>query len=346
MRKSAVTSAFVCAALLLSSVSCAKKADFEERDGVCADLAVSVKLSRTGSSEDYSAASVIDDVFALSDSVSDTLLANKDGSDTYDFNKSVNAVIDADPYFIEALTVALDMSQATDGVYDPTIGALTALQSLSGGAVPNDEEVADALAHTGSEKIEIVGNTVRKSDTDLLLDFGDLPSGFIAQKAVEYMASAGADYGVISVGRTVGVFGEKPGGKDFRIGIYAPSDPDDAIGYISTQSGFVALCGDYTYSASQGGAAYSRYVDPVTGQPAASDLSLVAVLSQNGSAANAAATALFIMGKERGLEFYRSGALRFEAVFVSNDNSVSVTPGLEDMFELSSDKYTAVVENS
>ena len=47
---------------------------------------------------------------------------------------------------------------------------------------------------------------------------------------------------------------------------------------------------------------------------------------------DALSTALFVMGEERALDFWRSGAFDFEAILVTEDGRLLVTAGLEDSF--------------
>ena len=49
--------------------------------------------------------------------------------------------------------------------------------------------------------------------------------------------------------------------------------------------------------------------------------------------ADALSTALFVMGRERAMEFYASGIYTFEAIF-TDDDTVYLTPGVEEAFSL------------
>ena len=75
----------------------------------------------------------------------------------------------------------------------------------------------------------------------------------------------------------------------------------------------------------------------MTGYPAESGLISVTIVASseqkgNGTMCDALSTALFVMGEERALEFWRSGEYAFDAVLVTEDGRVVVTAGLADRF--------------
>ena len=56
---------------------------------------------------------------------------------------------------------------------------------------------------------------------------------------------------------------------------------------------------------------------------------------------DALSTALFVMGEERALEFWRSGVYDFELILVTEDGRVVVTAGLETaLTEIEESGYT------
>ena len=83
----------------------------------------------------------------------------------------------------------------------------------------------------------------------------------------------------------------------------------------------------------QDGGRYHHILDPKTGHPAASGLQSVSVVSQDDTLADALSTALFVMGLDAGAALYRAGDLAFEAVFMTDDGSVWITPGLAGQYQ-------------
>ena len=68
----------------------------------------------------------------------------------------------------------------------------------------------------------------------------------------------------------------------------------------------------------------------------------VSVVAQDDTLADALSTALFVMGLDAGAELWNSSGLSFEAVFVTDDNTVWITPGLAGRYQ--SDRPYQILE--
>ncbi len=264
-------------------------------------------------------------------------------SELYALNKNIHLFVDGSETLLSVLETAVQITELTNGAYDPTIGTLTRLWNIgSGGPVPSPEAIAEAMEHMGTEKISIEGTSVTKQDTALQLDFGGVGKGYALQELLSAMARTEIPYGIVSMGSSVGVFGQKPDGTPYQIGIKDPKNPDTVVGYMYIPSGFVSVSGDYERFFRQDGKVYHHILDPKTGYPADTGLSSVAVYTQNGASADALSTALFVMGAEEGLALYESGQVAFEAAFITKDGRIVLTPGLTEdgRFQLTSKDYT------
>ena len=281
-------------------------------------------------------ASVEELVVALEDSLS----CHAAGSELYALNQAPQLYLTKDEMLLSVLDTALSISDLTGGTYDPTLGQLTDLWNISrGGPVPKENAITEALSHHGTDKLAIDGSTVTKSDPLLQLDLGGIGKGYGLQATVAMLADKGIDYGLVSFGGNIGVFGEKPDGTPFQIGVKDPHDTSAIVGYLYIPNGFVSVSGDYERFFRQDGVIYHHILDPDTGYPADTGLSSVVVYAQNGAAADALSTALFVMGIEDGLLFYESGQISFEALFITADERIVATPGIGDKFKLTAPRY-------
>ena len=138
---------------------------------------------------------------------------------------------------------------------------------------------------------------------------------------------------IVSLGGNVAAIGKKPGGGDWIVGLQDPQDPGSYFGTVAVAGACVVTSGGYQRYFEQDGVRYHHILDPKTGRPAASGLQSVSVVSQDDTLADALSTALFVMGLDAGAELYRAEGLAFEAVFMTDDGSVWITPGLAGQYQ-------------
>lgn len=231
------------------------------------------------------------------------------------------------------LETALAVAQATDGAFDPTIAPLVSLWERCGeeDRLPTEQELS---AVRGYSYLTLGESSLFKSDPAVQLDLGGIGKGAAISHLIDYLESCEVRGGLVSFGSNVAVFGEKPDGTDFRVALRDPKDAHGTVGTLTLRTGeILSVSGDYERYVTIGGARYHHILDPKTGYPADTGLASVALVAKDGAVADALSTALFVMGQEDAMAFYRSGVYAFEAVFVAHDGTVTVTDGLTDRFE-------------
>ena len=341
-----VLSFFLAAICLALCVSCAQDipeepAEYCEKTFFSMDTFVTVRLSRKTDAEpsdeneyltDEYLESLINGCEKICADIESTFSRTLENSTTVKLNGNIDIMLDASEEFTSLLTFSKRLAEITDGAFDPTIGTLSVLWNVTGGGpVPDDDKITEALSHVGYDKITVSDGVIRKSDSGTMVDFGGVAKGYAAQKMLEYLSESKAEYGLVSVGGNVGVFGQKPGedGK-FKVGICSPDNTSEVVGYVFIGGGFVSVSGDYERYFIEDGVRYHHIFDSKTGAPAKTDIRSVAVISSNGASADALSTALFVMGYEKAIDFYTLGKIDFEAVFVLSDGRVLTTAGLGD----------------
>lgn len=228
----------------------------------------------------------------------------------------------------ELLTLALDVAQKTDGAYDPTCISLTRLWDITnGGYLPTEAEILTALKAVDYSSVVIEDGVLAAKNQ---LDLGGVAKGYALERSVE-MIKQKYDYAMVSYGGNVGVFGQKPDGSLWQIAIKDPLDPTAVAGCIEIAEGYISVSGDYERYFEKDGVRYHHIFDPKSGYPVDNGVHSVAVYTRDGALGDALSTALFVMGCDKAIEFYNSGAYDFEALFVT-DNGIKMTKGMEEMF--------------
>ncbi len=333
----------LCAVTVLSAVSCGNDSagEYAVYNYFAMDTYITLKFGREKSSGGVLEEGYLDEVAGRCEeiirSVDGAISCHSKKSAAYALNLEIHEAEVENDILLSTMTTAEALADLTGGAYDFTLGRLTELWNVTGDRTepPEQYEIDQALSHSGRDKYKLSGSRLTKSDIALKFDFGGIGKGIAAQDLLEYLDTTEVEYGMVSLGGNVGVFGKKPGGDEYKIGLRDPIDTDGIMGYVYVGSGFVSVSGDYERFFDYGGVRYHHILDPGTGKPADSSLHSVAVISSNGAAADALSTALFVMGKDKALDLYNAGKISFEAVFVTADGEVITTPGLsEDDFEL------------
>ena len=93
--------------------------------------------------------------------------------------------------------------------------------------------------------------------------------------------------------------------------------------------------GGYQRYFEQDGTIYWHILDPRTAAPARAGLASVTVVSPSALVCDGLSTALFVMGLDKGAQFWRDHPeLEFEAIFVAENGEIYCTAGLEGRFSL------------
>ena len=272
-----------------------------------------------------------------------------EGSELYALNTSNGETVEcgADDILPALIETALTISDATDGAFDPTLAPVLDAWGFTKDErrVPSADELKELLSHTGCGKVALEktadGWTVTLLD-GAQLDLGGIAKGYAAGRVRTILREAGVTSAIISLGGNVAAVGKKPDGSAWTVGLQDPDRPEAYLGTVSIEDACVVTSGAYQRYFEENGVCYHHILDPHTGCPAESGVKSVSVVAQDDTLADALSTALFVMGLDAGAELWNSSGLSFEAVFVTDDNTVWITPGLAGRYR--SDRPYQILE--
>lgn len=272
-----------------------------------------------------------------------------EGSELYALNTSNGETVEygADDILPALIETALTISDATEGAFDPTLAPVLDAWGFTKDErrVPSADELKELLSHTGCGKVALEktadGWTVTLLD-GAQLDLGGIAKGYAAGRVRTILREAGVTSAIISLGGNVAAVGKKPDGSAWTVGLQDPDRPEAYFGTVSIEDACVVTSGAYQRYFEENGVCYHHILDPHTGCPAESGVKSVSVVAQDDTLADALSTALFVMGLDAGAELWNSSGLSFEAVFVTDDNTVWITPGLAGRYR--SDRPYQILE--
>ena len=232
--------------------------------------------------------------------------------------------VHVDDDLFEVLDIAVEYSGQTDGAFDVTVGPVVKLwrEAEETGALPPEEDIAQAGSKVGFEKLILdrENKTVRFKVDGMRLDLGGIAKGYAIDLAIEAMQKAGAIGGLVDVGGDVRCFGPPSDSKEsWLVGLQDPSVENQLLLVLKLRGVAVATSGGYRRFAEIDGKKYSHIINPQASS-AADELVSVSIVARTATAADALATAVSVMGREKGLALVESLA-QTEAILV---------PGVKD----------------
>ncbi len=212
------------------------------------------------------------------------------------------------PETIEVFQISQQISAETEGAFDITMGPLVnewgfGPQRVTGN--PDETRIAKLLEYTGHHKIEIRNNTmIVKTHPSVWCDLSAVAKGYGVDKVAEEFDRLGITNYLIEVGGEVRTNGINPEGTIWRLAIERPIDEDHVSQMVVGLSGVaLATSGDYRIFRIENGKRFSHVIDPGTGWPATHQLASASVIHPSCAWADAYATAIMVMGPEKGYQF-------------------------------------------
>lgn len=286
------------------------------------------------------------------------LSATREDSFVYAVNHARGEWVEApDSTILALLHDALSLCEVTGGALDitayPAVKAWGFTEEEH--RVPSEEELAQLagkIDYTAVALSDWAGRTGRGGAAlpqGVEMDLGAVAKGFAGDLLAEKVRGAGISSALLDLGQsTIAAVGSKPGGKPWRIGVVDPARPEHYFAVVELEDMAMGTSGGYQRYFEQDGVTYWHILDPDTAAPARSGLSSVTVVSPSAFLCDGLSTALFVMGPEKGAQFWRDHPeLEFEAIFVTEDGAISRTAGLEGRFSLAegyTDREVTVLE--
>ena len=237
----------------------------------------------------------------------------------------------------DLLETALGMCGRTDGALDISVYPILRVWGFTTGdyRVPSGEEIAALLPLVDYTQVwQSMGDACLPEGMEI--DLGSVAKGWTGDRLAWELGQAGGTSALLDLGGNIQTVGSKPDGSPWRVAV---RDPEGAgsLGVVEVIGQAVVTSGGYERYFEEDGVRYWHILDPRTGFPARSGLSSVTVVGDIGAVCDALSTALFVMGPEAALDFWRQprDEWNFELILVEEDGSVTITAGLEDSFTLS-----------
>ena len=211
--------------------------------------------------------------------------------------------------FQDVLRTARTLHNQTHGAWDGTVGPLVELWGFgrqeNSKRIPATEDINRRLRQTGFQHVTLhPDRKISKAISGIALNLGSIAKGYGVDQITRVIEKQGYRNFLVEIGGEVVASGRRADGGKWRIGINRPekgAPSTEIYKVVALENKALATSGDYRNFFEQDGKIYSHVIDPRTGYPVANQVVSVTIIADTCTYADGLATAIMVMGAEKGL---------------------------------------------
>ena len=212
----------------------------------------------------------------------------------------------ANKMFSDVFTLAMKISNSTDGAFDITVAPLVNAWGFGfkGGTMPSRHQVDSLKALVGYHKVSLADGRVSKSDPRIMLDCSSIAKGYGCDVVAKYLSAKGIDNYMVEIGGEIVTRGISEKRLPWKIGVTKPTDDSLNVNQeiqtiINVTDKAMATSGNYRNFYYKNGRKYAHTIDPSTGYPVQHNILSSTVIADDCATADAYATAFMVMGLDK-----------------------------------------------
>jgi thiamine biosynthesis lipoprotein len=193
--------------------------------------------------------------------------------------------------------------EQSDGLFDITSGVLRRVWNKSRTTLPTDADLIACTDLIGWDKVKLDEGSVQLPVEGMEIDFGGVVKEYAADALSVLARSQGIRHGLVNLGGDISIIGPNMNETGaWPIGIVHPTKPDAAIAVIPLIGGAIATSGGYERYFEIKGKRYSHLINPRTGWPVDSLLS-VSVAAGSALVSGSISTIALLKGQAEGISW-------------------------------------------
>lgn len=221
-------------------------------------------------------------------------------------------------------------SEITDGAFDISYAAIDDIWKFDGSMkeMPSEAEIKRSIRNIGYQKIILNDKeqSVFLMQKGMKISFGGIGKGYAADKAKALLVSKQVRAGIIDASGDLTTWGTKANGEKWIIGIANPMSKDKIFSWLPVVESSVATSGNTEKYVVIDSKKYGHIIDPRTGYPAMG-INSVSIFAKNAEQCDAFATAVFILGREKGISLINQFG-DIKVFIVDSENKIHKSDGL------------------
>ena len=256
--------------------------------------------------DEDSAGEAMDAAFARMGEVEKVASIFDQESEAFKFNQ--NGYLDEPSNDLFKLVVtSLYYSKLTGGYFDITIQPL--LDLWAGGlweesAESQQSKIEETMKFVGWDKINIEGDKIYFGVDGMEITLGGIAKGYAVDEAIKILRNMGIEYALVNAGGDMSTICSRADGEPWSVALENPDDTSQCLAAFKISGKSIATSGNYERYFNPEKTAH-HIIDPKTGYSANECISAT-IIGENCMQVDALATAVFIMGPEKGMGLVES----------------------------------------
>ncbi len=211
----------------------------------------------------------------------------------------------------KVIAEGLRIARLTEGAFDPTVGPIVGRYGFG---------PITGTPFAGYQSIQLGEGKLRKTVPEASLDLCGIAKGHALDRMADVLTTRGINSFLLEAGGEVLARGFHPNGRQWQAAVETPDVTPRAFQRIVKLDGMaLATSGDAFNGGQEGGVSFNHIIDPHTELPIANGVASVTVIANTAMEADALATALMVMGSERGFALAEQKGIA--AMFLTRDPS-------------------------
>ena len=211
---------------------------------------------------------------------------------------------------LSVIELAQKISHLSNGAFDITVGNLVNLwgfgPSINIDMIPDAAKIHQLQQQIGYQHLQLrqTPAALKKNTDKINLDLSAIAKGYAVDAIATLIISNNLENFLVEIGGEIITHGLKSKQQPWVVGIERAIAKERSIQkQIHLVNSAMATSGDYRNYFEHNGSRYSHTIDPRTGRPITHRLASVSVIDDSCMRADALATAIMVLGPNKGMEF-------------------------------------------
>ncbi|MDF1866052.1 MAG: FAD:protein FMN transferase [Saprospiraceae bacterium] len=264
----------------------------------------------------------------------ETLISSWDkNSQTSKINQQAGILpVKVDKELYDLIFRAKKVSGLTSGAFDISFASMDRIWKFDGSmtVMPSQESITKVKSKINWKNILLhkEEQTVFLKEKGMKIGFGAIGKGYAANRAKSLMQEMqGVHGGVVNASGDLITWGKSVQQEGWLINITNPKDKEVALGYLQINDLAVVTSGDYERYVVFDDIRYAHIIDPRTGYPT-TGIKSVTLVCPDAELADALATSVFVLGKEKGLNLVNQ-LKNIECLIVTDEDEILTSENLK-----------------